>query len=444
MTTKPLAVISIVGLTPALMGEHTPHLNALAKDGFSAPMDGVFPAVTCSAQASMLTGLQPAEHGIVGNGWYFRELAEVMFWKQANGLMQGEKVWETARKQHSTFSTAKLFWWYNMYANVDWSVTPRPIYPADGRKIPGLYSAPQNLEQSLQNELGAFPFFDFWGPKAGIASSEWIAQCGAAVFKRHRPTLSLIYLPHLDYNLQRLGPKDPRIWQDVRAIDRVAGTLIDTLRGDGADVLVVSEYGIEHVERPVHINRILRTAGLLSVRETLGWELLDCGASRAFAVADHQVAHVYVKNAADLNQTAKLLRATPGIEHVLDADAQRAWGIAHPRSGELVVIAEANAWFTYYYWLDDGKAPDFARTVDIHRKPGYDPVELFVDPSIPLLPAKIAWRVLQKKLGFRMLMDDSPSTPDWSKAAMADSLSALKTAPCSFPIAKISPSKGCP
>lgn len=418
MTTKPLAVISIVGLTPALLGEHTPNLNALVKDGFSAPLDGVFPAVTCTAQASMLTGLPPSQHGIVANGWYFRELAEVMFWKQANGLMQGEKVWETARQRIlPDFTTAKLFWWYNMYASVDWSVTPRPIYPADGRKIPGLYSSPANLEQSLQNELGAFPFFDFWGPKSGIASSEWIARCGAAVFKRHRPTLSLIYLPHLDYNLQRLGPNDPRIWEDVRAIDRVAGTLIDDLRSGGADILVVSEYGIEQVNRPVHINRVLREAGLLAVRETLGWELLDCGASRAFGVADHQVAHVYVKNANDLAKVAKLLRATPGIERVLDADAQREWGIAHPRSGELVAVAEPNAWFTYYYWLDDAKAPDFARTVDIHRKPGYDPVELFADPGISLLPAKIAWRLLQKKLGFRMLMDVIPLKAEMVKGS---------------------------
>ena len=417
MTHKPLAVISIVGLTPGLLGQHTPNLNALVKDGFSAPMDGVFPAVTCTAQASMLTGLTPSQHGIVANGWYFRELAEVMFWKQANGLMQGEKVWETARKQQPGYTTAKLFWWYNMYASVDWSVTPRPIYPADGRKIPGLYSSPAALEQSLQDELGDFPFFDFWGPKSGIASSDWIARCGAAVFKRHRPNLSLIYLPHLDYNLQRLGPNDPRIWEDVRAIDRVAGTLIDQLRGDGADILVVSEYGIDRVDRPVHINRVLRDAGLLAVRETLGWELLDCGASRAFGVADHQVAHVYVKNPGDLAQTAKLLRATPGIEHVLEAEAQRAWGIAHPRSGELVAIAAPGAWFTYYYWLDDAKAPDFARTVDIHRKPGYDPVELFVDPTIALLPAKIAWRVLQKKLGFRMLMDVIPLTAELVKGS---------------------------
>jgi predicted AlkP superfamily pyrophosphatase or phosphodiesterase len=410
--TKPLAVINIVGLTPALLGEHTPHLNALVNDGFIARLDGVFPAVTCTAQASMLTGTLPREHGIVANGWYFRDLAEVWFWRQSNHLVQGDKLWHAARRAHADFRCATSFWWYNMYADVDWSITPRPIYPADGRKIPGLYSWPKGTHEAIETELGPFPFFDFWGPKAGIASSDWIARASLALFRRQRPSLLLVYLPHLDYNLQRLGPNDPAIWADVRAIDRVAGELIDALRAEGADVAVVSEYGIEPATGHVHVNRVLREAGYLEVRETLGWELLDFGASRAFAVADHQVAHVYVKNGADVAAVAKLLRATTGIDRVLDAAGKRDFGVDHERSGELVAIAAPGHWFTYYYWLDNALAPDFARTVDIHRKPGYDPVELFLDPDIPLIKGKIAWRLLQKKLGQRMLMDVIPLKPD--------------------------------
>lgn len=410
MTTslRPLVVIDIVGLTPALLGRHSPNLNRLAEDGFLATLEGVFPAVTCTAQASMLTGRLPADHGIVANGWYYRDLAEIWFWRQSNRLVEGEKVWETLRRTRPGFTCAKLFWWYNMYSGADWSVTPRPIYPADGRKIPALYTYPPALEHEIEPCLGPFPFFRFWGPQADIRSSAWIADCAREVFARHRPDLSLVYLPHLDYNLQRLGPEDPEIARDVAAIDSVAGALIDSVRAAGAEVLVVSEYGIETATAVVHINRVLRERGLLAVREALGWEMLDPGASRAFAVADHQVAHVYVSDPADIDMTRRLLEGTAGIERVLGEDGKRAWGLAHPRAGELVAIAAPGHWFSYYYWLDDTKAPDFARTVDIHRKPGYDPVELFVDPDLRAPQLKVAWRLLQKRLGFRMLMDVIP------------------------------------
>lgn len=406
--TKPLAIIDIVGLTPSLLGEHTPYLNRLINDGFMAQLQGVFPAVTCTAQSTMLTGLRPNEHGIVANGWYFRDLAEVFFWRQANRIVQGEKIWEAAKKQQANFTCAQLFWWYNMYANVDWSITPRPIYPADGRKIPALYSAPHGLHEAIENQQGTFPFFNFWGPKSNILSSQWIAKCAQELFDRHRPNLTLVYLPHLDYNLQRLGPKNPAIWDDVRQIDAVAGQLIEHLRAQGAEVMIVSEYGIEEAVGHVHINRVLRDAGLLAVRETLGWELLDYGASRAFAVADHQVAHIYINDPKDLPLVTKLLANTPGIEQLLDHEGKQKWGVDHARAGELVAIAAEGHWFTYYYWMDDHKAPDFARTVDIHRKPGYDPAELFLDPELRHPKLRVALRLLQKKLGMRMLMDVIP------------------------------------
>jgi predicted AlkP superfamily pyrophosphatase or phosphodiesterase len=403
---KPLVVINVVGLSPSMLGPAAPRLTQLASDGFALPLATVLPAVTCTAQATMLTGLLPREHGVVANGWYFRDLAEVLFWRQSNRLVHGEKLYEAGRRLDPAYTSAKLFWWHNMYAAVDWSLTPRPSYPADGRKLPDCYSEPEGLRDELQDKLGRFPLFQFWGPGADIRSTRWIASAAVEVIQRFRPTLSLVYLPHLDYNLQRLGPADPRIAADVRAVDAEAGRVIDAARAVGAEIVALSEYAIAPVDRPVHLNRKLRDAGLLRVRrEPLGWETLDAGASRAFAVADHQVAHVYVQRPQDLIAVRRLLEATAGVERVLDRAEQAEFGLDHERSGEFVTVAAPGAWFTYYFWLDDALAPDYARTVDIHRKPGYDPAELLLDPLLALPKLRVARRLAQKKLGFRYLMD---------------------------------------
>jgi len=375
----------------------------------------VLSAVTCSVQASLLTGVLPRDHGIVANGWYFREQSEVLFWRQSNRLVSGQKIWEVARKARPGFKTAKLFWWYNMYSSAEISLTPRPIYPADGRKLPSVYSDPPRLGVELQEKLGTFPLFNFWGPNADLRASQWIADSARIVFDAERPDLTLVYLPHLDYCLQKFGPNDPSIAGEVAAIDGVAGALSDHVRSRGAEVVVVSEYGIEQATGHVLINRALREAGLLRVQETLGWELLDAGASRAFAVADHQLAHVYVRDPEDLGRVSEILRGLSGIDRVLDAEGKRELGLDHPRSGELMAVAAPGYWFVYYYWLDDRRAPDFARTVDIHRKPGYDPVELFLDPDRPLVKARVAWTLAKKLAGFRYLMDVIPLRPELVK-----------------------------
>ena len=404
----PTAVLNVVGLTKSLLGPDTPHLNALAADGATAPIRAITPAVTCSAQATFLTGLLPRDHGIVGNGWYFRDVAQVMFWKQANQLVTGEKVWETARRRDPKCTTAKMFWWSNMYSTAEWSVTPRPIYRADGLKVVDIYSSPAEIRDRVVAEHGAFPFFHFWGPQADIRSSEWIAEASMSVDRWYSPTLLLVYLPHLDYNLQRLGPHDSRVREDVRAIDAVCGHLIAHCRERGRRVIVLSEYGLVPVTTPVHINRVLRREGWLAIRDELGTDTLDAGASDAFAVADHQVAHVYVRDAAKIPAVAARLRSEPGIDLVLNRNEQRELGLDHDRSGELVAISARDRWFTYYFWLDDAKAPDYARTVDIHRKPGYDPAELFVDPAIALPKMKVAATLAKKTLGFRYLMEVIP------------------------------------
>ncbi|WP_414565025.1 MULTISPECIES: alkaline phosphatase family protein [unclassified Anabaena] len=404
-------VLNIVGLTPSLIGEHTPFLSSWSSTGI-ASVQPVLPAVTCTVQATYLTGKQPSEHGIVANGWYFRDECEIKFWRQSNKLVQAPKVWEIAKELDPNFTCANLFWWYNMYSSVNYAVTPRPMYPADGRKIPDIYTQPGKLRSQLQADLGQFPLFNFWGPNTSIRSTQWIAESAKWVEEHHHPTLSLVYLPHLDYCLQKYGPDTNKVAQDLQEIDAVCSDLIQYYENRGVQVIVLSEYGITSVSQPVHLNRMLREHGLLTVRQELGRELLDPGASKAFAVADHQIAHVYVNDPFYIPKVRSLLEETEGVAYVLDNVEKPAYGLDHARSGELIAVSQPDTWFTYYYWLDDKNAPDFARTVDIHRKPGYDPVELFLDPQIKLPQVKIGLKLLQKKLGFRYLMDVIPLDAD--------------------------------
>jgi predicted AlkP superfamily pyrophosphatase or phosphodiesterase len=400
-------VLNVVGLTPSLLGDAMPALSAWARGGVMARIKSAFPAVTCSAQSDYLTGTYPETHGIVGNGWYAREDAEIRFWKQSNRLVQGPKIWDTARAADPSFTCANLFWWFNMYAAVDYSVTPRPMYPADGRKVPDVYTAPSSLRDELQGKLGTFPLFEFWGPRAGIRSTQWIADAARHVDERFNPTLTLIYLPHLDYNLQRVGP-GPAAKDDLRQVDAVCADLIRSYETSGARVVVLSEYGIREVSTPIHLNRVLREHGLIAVRDEMGHEMLDPGASVAFAVADHQVAHVYVNDRSRVNDVRAILERVRGVELVLDGVEKRAYRIDHERAGDLIAVAAPDAWFTYYFWLDERRAPDFARTVEIHRKPGYDPVELFLDPAIRVPPLTVGWKLMKRKAGFRSLLDVIP------------------------------------
>ncbi len=403
-----VAVLNVVGLSKSLLGEHTPRLSAFAARHGVRSFRPAFPAVTCTAQSSMVTGTTPRGHGVVANGWYDRESAEVRFWKQSNHLVRGEKVWDVLRREVPGFTCAKVFWWYNMHAAVDFSVTPRPLYPADGRKVFDVHTQPMGMREELKRDLGEFPFPAFWGPAAGIASSEWIAASARWIEERHSPTLSLVYLPHLDYPLQRDGPGWAGMPGELAAIDRVAGELIDFYQERGVRVALLSEYGISPVTRAVHLNRLFRKMGWLSLKDELGLETLDCGGSRVFAVADHQVAHVYVNDRGLMREVRSLLEETPGVDEVRTAGEMWGGGIGTERAGDLVAVAAPDAWFTYYFWEDDGVAPDYARTIDIHRKPGYDPCELHVDPALAFPKLRIAKFLLKKKLGMRGLLEVVP------------------------------------
>jgi predicted AlkP superfamily pyrophosphatase or phosphodiesterase len=402
---KKTAVLMVVGLTPDMLGPEMPALRDWSGKRRVSTIVPPLPAVTCTSQATFYTGQMPAKHGIVANGWYFRDDCEVHLWRQSNKLVQAPSIWDTARRLDPKFTCANLFGWFNMYSSVDYSITPRPMYPADGRKVPDIYTYPAELRELAQNTLGTFPLFEFWGPRASINSTKWIAESAKLVEERHKPTLTFVYLPHLDYNLQRLGPDMTAVAKDLNAVDEVCGDLIRYYEARNTQVVLLSEYGIVPVKRPVHINRVLRRLGLIQVRKELGLEVFDAGASAAFAVADHQVAHVYVNDLSKLSAVRTALEATEGIDFVLHAGEKRRYEIDHSRAGELVAVAKPDAWFTYYYWLDDDVAPDFARTVDIHRKPGYDPVELFVDPKITAPMLKIGYKLAKRRAGFRDLLD---------------------------------------
>ena len=416
MTPTPVVLLLVVGLTPRLLA-HMPRLSALAEGGFRAPLEPVLPAVTCSVQSTFLTGLPPRDHGVVGNGWYFRELGEVLLWRQHNALVSGDKLWDSARRSYPGYRVANLCWWYAMGAATDITVTPRPVYHADGRKSPDCYTTPRGLRDELTAELGPFPLFQYWGPGAGLASSEWIARAAERIMVRERPDLTLVYLPHLDYDLQRFGPGSQQAVAAARAVDELAGDVVTAARARGATVVVLSEYGLTAASRPIDVNRQLRLAGLLEVYAQHGMEYLDPWTSRAFALADHQIAHVYVHDAALVGEIGALLAELPGVAEVLDEDGKRQAGLDHPRAGELVAVAERDAWFTYYYWLEDERAPDFARTVEIHRKPGYDPAELFFDPADRRAKPRAGLALARKKLGFRYVLDVVPLDGRWVRGS---------------------------
>ncbi len=417
----PVVLVNAVGLTPGLLklAPVDGALRKLAAAGSARAIAGTFPPHTRPAQASILTGAAPSQHGVVANGWYRRELGEVRFWVQAAAQMQVEPVTVAAKRiakeRGQDFTIASVFWWFAQGASADYMITPKPHYGADGSKAFDILTNPPKLAADLKGALGEFPFHTFWGPMAGVASSDWIANAACRVINSHRPNLTLVYLPHLDYQLQRIGPTklgETGLKHEVAQLDRCIAAIQQAAERAGMAVVVISEYGLTSVNRAVLPNLELRRAGLLTTRHGPFGEMLDPTASRAFAVCDHQIAHVYLNDPDARSAVTSTLAKLPGVARVLDGDELEQTGLAHPRSGELVLLAESGSWFAYPYWEDDQKAPDFARTVDIHRKPGYDPCELFLDPGLSSPKLRLAAKLAAKKLGFRALLDVIPLRPD--------------------------------
>lgn len=397
-------ILNLAALRPTDIGPDCPTLQSIAQGGAMRPLTPPYPVLTCPSHASMLTGSPPAAHGIIGNGFYDRAHGRVFNWNRSDGLVSGERIWDAARKRSQDFRTANLFWRFCTHSSCDTTLTERPTYWADGRKTADVFARPQALRQRLTSELGEFPFFTFWGPKAGLSSSRWILDAAINVWRTEHPNLLLVYAPYLDYDGQRFGPDSTQARQALRAMDTEIARLQEAVHGPDVDLVVVSDYGFVPVRRPLFPNRTLREHGLLEVQQAPNGELLEPATSRAFAVCDNQSAHVYVAQPQDVEKVAALLAGMDGVAAVHDRQAMEHMGIAHPRSGELLAIAEPDAWFAYPYWLDEARAPDFARCVAIFDKPGFDPCELLMAEGLQG-KLHVALRFAQLKTGIRAPFD---------------------------------------
>lgn len=390
MKKRHVFVFDIVGLAPEHLQsmDDLPNISYLAGLGKWVPMEPVFPGLTLPGQASLVTGLPPREHGIVANGFFYPERLEVSFWDQYASLVQGEPIWRSLKRQNPDLTTAAIFWQNTLYADADVIVTPRPIH-LENEMIQWCYSKPVGLYENLSRELGPFNLMHYWGPMASPKSSEWIINASRSVLKENDPDLLLAYLPHIDYSSQRFGPDDPRVREDLRIADRLIGEFLDTVKAAGIEdrsvFVLLSEYSFSAVSAAVPLNLVLRRAGLVKTREIGGKEYLDLEMSKAFAMVDHQIAHIYIRNGGE-EAVRKVLEETDGVQFVLNRDEQKKYGTDHGRCGDLIAISRPDRWFSYYWWESPEMAPKFAFTVDIHRKPGYDPLELFFDPRTKSIP----------------------------------------------------------
>ena len=386
---KHLIVLDIAGLEPKLISEdRTPNICSLSSNGELARVRPVFPAVTCTSQASMSSGTYPQQHGIISNGIYDRQTHTVSFWEQSSGLVQAEKVWDIVKRGGSGRTTAALFWQNTMYADADIVLTPRPLHMED-RMIMWCYSRPPGLYEKISCDIGKFDLSTYWGPFASDKSSAWIGRATELVLGLQKPNILFSYIPHLDYIFQREGINPKNLKEEIRFVDNIVGNImnktIDLGIREQTQFVIVSEYGFSDVTNDIPLNRILRDQGLLAVREIEGREYIDFEYSIAFAMVDHQVAHIYIKGAS-VQQVKRILDSVEGIEIVLDEDGKKMMNINHERSGDLIAIAESDKWFSYYWWFEEDKSPPFANKVDIHRKPGYDPSELFLDAKTKGIP----------------------------------------------------------
>ena len=383
---KYLFGFNVVGLSPAHFEylEKLPACSQLMENGKKAIMEPVFPCLTIPCQASLATGKYPCDHGMIANGMFYPDRLEVSFWDQYRSLIQAKPFWESIKKKKPELKTAILFWQSTLYGKADIIITPKPMH-TDHRMIPWCYSKPVGLYENLVSKIDPFDLRHYWGPMASPMSSRWIMNAAISVLEKHRPNLMMTYLPILDYSCQRFGPEDPRVLDDLKIVDELIGNFLNALNSMGiredSAIALFSEYSMSQVTGAVFPNLLLRQAGFLNVREIEGREYLDIEMSKAFAMVDHQIAHVFVQNKEDERAVAELLQKTDGIGLVLTKEQQKEYMINHERSGELLTVADHDRWFAYYWWNDPGKAPDFAHTVDIHRKPGYDPLELFLAPD---------------------------------------------------------------
>lgn len=392
--TDQVVLVSIPGLRQSDLAR-MPMLTQFTSSGDLAPFVPSFPCVTCPVQTNMTTGRLPTEHGVIANGFYWRDKREVEMWTAWNQVIQAPQVWQ-AIKEKAGVSSAVWFPLLSKGAKADLICTPAPIHNPDGSESLWCYTQPPEMYGALKQSLGDFPLKHFWGPLANLQSSQWIADSAVWAHQQHQPGYFHIYLPHLDYAAQKQGPDSPSAHQAAADLDSLLGALIGKMNAASTarrpvTWLFVSEYVITEVNHVLYPNRMLRQAGLLKIKpESAGGELLDFAASDAWALADHQFSHIFIRNqdANVIRRVVDLFTNCEGVDEVLHGEAIERAGMKHERSGEVILVSKPDSWQAYYYWFDDLFAPTFARTVDIHRKPGYDPVELHFDPvskGIPLI-----------------------------------------------------------
>ena len=389
-------LLSVPGLRQEDLAD-MPRLRSLVAEGDCGELVPSFPAVTCPVQANMTTGAPPAGHGVVANGSYCREQQQVEMWTAANDCIGRPQLWDILHKHQPALTSAVWFPLHSKECGADYVCTPAPIHNPDGSESLWCYTRPDQLYGELLEDLGHFPLQHFWGPASNIKSTAWIVDSAVHAAKHFQPNLFYLYLPHLDYAGQKFGPDSDEAKRALSELDGEIGKLIDGFAEAYSDCrplwLVASEYVISPVDHVTYPNRILREAGLLAVREEplskeTNGEHLDFAASRAWALTDHQFSHIFVRDgdAATIGEVKKLFAKQPGIAEVLTRDDFDRYDLSHANCGDVVLISEPNSWQAYYWWLDDDRAPAFARTVDIHRKPGYDPVEMFWDPVAKGIP----------------------------------------------------------
>ena len=386
---KYVIIIDIVGLEKRHISEAlTPNISKISQGGETRNLETVFPAVTCTVQSSLLSGTYPEVHGIISNGLFDKQNYAVSFWEQSSNLVQADRIWDTLKMSGSSYKTAVLFWQNTMYSNADIVLTPRPLH-MDESMIMWCYSKPPRFYEKIAEKIGKFDLTSYWGPFTSRKSSEWIEQATEFVLENARPNLLFTYIPHLDYSFQKNGTSYNNLKDDLKFVDDLVGRLIKKVSDLGiiedTQFIIFSEYGFTNVSSDIPLNTILRMNDVLSVREIEGLEYLDLEYSKAFAMVDHQVAHIYIKENYR-NSVRKILEGIKGVELILDDELKQRFRINHIRSGDLIAVSDKDKWFSYYWWYDPLKAPSFARKVDIHRKPGYDPVELFFDPTTKSIP----------------------------------------------------------
>lgn len=394
---KHVIVLDIPGLSSEFVKNENlmPNAAKLIKTGTLSEIEPVFPAVTSTVQSSMLTGKYPDEHGIICNGLYDRNNYKVSFWEQADKLVLAPRIWDIIKEKNPKIKTAVLFFQNTMFSNSDIVITPAPVHAEDGKMIEWCYSRPTGLYETIAKEIGEFSLMSYWGPFASVKSSEWIAKSASFILEKHKPDLLFAYIPHLDYSFQRFGTKSSQVLNDIQKADELIGAMLKKIDGlnmqNDTTFIILSEYAFTDVNQAIPINLMLREQGFLKIKDIKGIEFIDFENSTAFAMVDHQIAHIYIKNGFTQN-VYSFLKNIKGINLILDEKGKKDMRISSERSGELIAVSNADKWFSYYWWNDLSKAPGFARTVDIHRKPGYDPLELFFDPvnkSISLNPELI-------------------------------------------------------